>query len=59
MTVSVFVCFFAVGEFVSDVILVPDQCKFFHKEHMDMCVSHQQWHSIVKEVWKRVETAEL
>uniref|UniRef100_A0A8C6SDK0 Amyloid beta (A4) precursor-like protein 2 n=1 Tax=Neogobius melanostomus TaxID=47308 RepID=A0A8C6SDK0_9GOBI len=38
-----------VGEFVSDVLLVPEKCKFFHKEHMDMCVSHQQWHGIAKE----------
>ncbi|XP_029372843.1 amyloid beta precursor like protein 2 isoform X3 [Echeneis naucrates] len=38
-----------VGEFVSDVLLVPEKCKFFHKEHMDMCVSHQQWHSVAKE----------
>ncbi|XP_062329866.1 amyloid-like protein 2 isoform X4 [Osmerus eperlanus] len=38
-----------VGEFVSDVLLVPEKCKFFHKERMDMCVSHQQWHGIAKE----------
>ncbi|XP_034556689.1 amyloid-like protein 2 isoform X1 [Notolabrus celidotus] len=38
-----------VGEFVSDVLLVPDKCKFFHKERMDMCVSHQQWHGVAKE----------
>uniref|UniRef100_A0A673MZ91 Amyloid-like protein 2 n=1 Tax=Sinocyclocheilus rhinocerous TaxID=307959 RepID=A0A673MZ91_9TELE len=38
-----------VGEFVSDVLLVPEKCKFFHKEHMDMCVSHQQWHGVAKE----------
>ncbi|KAM7412700.1 hypothetical protein PAMA_020194 [Pampus argenteus] len=38
-----------VGEFESDVLLVPEKCKFFHKERMDMCVSHQQWHSVVKE----------
>ncbi|XP_053176496.1 amyloid-like protein 2 isoform X2 [Scomber japonicus] len=37
------------GEFVSDVLLVPEKCKFFHKERMDMCVSHQQWHSVAKE----------
>lgn len=41
---------FAVGEFVSDVLLVPEKCKFFHKERKDMCVSHQQWHGIAKEV---------
>ncbi|KAM9317690.1 amyloid beta precursor like protein 2 [Pholidichthys leucotaenia] len=38
-----------VGEFVSDVLLVPEKCKFFHKERMDMCVSHQQWHGMAKE----------
>lgn len=38
------------GEFVSDVLLVPEKCKFFHKERTDMCVSHQQWHSVAKEV---------
>ncbi|XP_051512248.1 amyloid-like protein 2 isoform X2 [Myxocyprinus asiaticus] len=38
-----------VGEFVSDVLLVPEKCKFYHKERMDMCVSHQQWHSVAKE----------
>lgn len=38
-----------VGEFVSDVLLVPEKCKFFHTERMDMCVSHQQWHSVAKE----------
>lgn len=38
------------GEFVSDVLLVPEKCKFFHKEHKDLCVSNQQWHSVAKEV---------
>ncbi|KAJ8403801.1 hypothetical protein AAFF_G00346690 [Aldrovandia affinis] len=38
-----------VGEFVSDVLLVPEKCKFFHKERMDVCVSHQQWHGVAKE----------
>ncbi|XP_047449298.1 amyloid-like protein 2 isoform X5 [Mugil cephalus] len=38
-----------VGEFVSDVLLVPEKCKFFHKERKDMCVSHQQWHGVAKE----------
>uniref|UniRef100_A0A8C7XZE2 Amyloid beta (A4) precursor-like protein 2 n=1 Tax=Oryzias sinensis TaxID=183150 RepID=A0A8C7XZE2_9TELE len=38
-----------VGEFVSDVLLVPEKCKFFHKERMDICVSHQQWHGVAKE----------
>lgn len=40
----------AVGEFVSDVLLVPEKCRFFHKERKDLCVSHQQWHSVAKEV---------
>lgn len=40
------------GEFVSDVLLVPEKCKFFHKERMDMCVSHQRWHGVAKEVMK-------
>lgn len=35
---------------MSDVLLVPEKCKFFHKERMDMCVSHQQWHGVAKEV---------
>ncbi|KAJ8266612.1 hypothetical protein GJAV_G00132480 [Gymnothorax javanicus] len=38
-----------VGEFVSDVLLVPEKCKFFHKERMDTCISHQQWHGVAKE----------
>uniref|UniRef100_A0A8C9WNV2 Amyloid beta (A4) precursor-like protein 2 n=1 Tax=Scleropages formosus TaxID=113540 RepID=A0A8C9WNV2_SCLFO len=38
-----------VGKFVSDVLLVPEKCKFFHKERMDVCVSHQQWHGVTKE----------
>ncbi|XP_051952988.1 amyloid beta precursor like protein 2-like isoform X2 [Xyrauchen texanus] len=38
-----------VGEFVSDVLLVPEKCQFYHKERMDMCVSHQQWHGVAKE----------
>ncbi|XP_037533572.1 amyloid-like protein 2 isoform X2 [Nematolebias whitei] len=42
-----------VGEFVSDVLLVPEKCKFFHKEQMDMCVSHQQWHHVAKEACSR------
>lgn len=48
---------------MSDVLLVPEKCKFFHKERMDMCVSHQQWHGVAKEVWERIsiklETASL
>lgn len=42
-----------VGEFVSDVLLVPEKCKFFHKERMDLCVSHQQWHAVAKEACSR------
>ncbi|XP_015239672.1 PREDICTED: amyloid-like protein 2 isoform X5 [Cyprinodon variegatus] len=42
-----------VGEFVSDVLLVPEKCKFFHKERKDMCVSHQQWHGVAKEACSR------
>ncbi|MBN3316350.1 APLP2 protein, partial [Atractosteus spatula] len=38
-----------VGKFVSDVLLVPEKCKFFHKERMDICVSHRQWNSVAKE----------
>uniref|UniRef100_A0A1A8TX86 Amyloid beta (A4)-like protein 2 n=1 Tax=Nothobranchius furzeri TaxID=105023 RepID=A0A1A8TX86_NOTFU len=42
-----------VGEFVSDILLVPEKCKFFHKERMDMCVTHQQWHNVAKEACSR------
>ncbi|XP_077392888.1 amyloid beta (A4) precursor protein b isoform X1 [Festucalex cinctus] len=38
-----------VGEFVSDALLVPDKCKFLHKEYMDQCESHLHWHSVAKE----------
>ncbi|XP_042552123.1 amyloid-like protein 2 isoform X4 [Dipodomys spectabilis] len=38
-----------VGEFVSDVLLVPEKCQFFHKERMDVCENHQHWHTVVKE----------
>lgn len=41
---------FLVGEFVSDVLLVPEKCRFFHKERMDVCESHQHWHTAAKEV---------
>lgn len=41
---------FPVGEFVSDVLLVPEKCRFFHKERMDVCESHQHWHTVAKEV---------
>ncbi|NXR98770.1 APLP2 protein, partial [Oxylabes madagascariensis] len=40
---------FSVGEFVSDVLLVPEKCRFFHKERMDVCESHQHWHTVAKE----------
>ncbi|TNN63654.1 Amyloid beta A4 protein [Liparis tanakae] len=39
----------AVGEFVSDALLVPDKCKFLHKERMDQCESHLHWHTVGKE----------
>nr|XP_057935101.1 amyloid-like protein 2 isoform X2 [Doryrhamphus excisus] len=45
-----------VGEFVSDVLLVPEKCQFFHKERMDMCMSHQQWHSVAKEACSKSST---
>ncbi|XP_010638402.1 amyloid-like protein 2 isoform X4 [Fukomys damarensis] len=38
-----------VGEFVSDVLLVPEKCQFFHRERMEICENHQHWHSEVKE----------
>ncbi|CAI9166946.1 unnamed protein product [Rangifer tarandus platyrhynchus] len=38
-----------VGEFVSDVLLVPEKCLFFHKEQMEVCENHQRWHTVVKE----------
>uniref|UniRef100_A0A8D0G5A1 Amyloid beta like protein 2 n=1 Tax=Sphenodon punctatus TaxID=8508 RepID=A0A8D0G5A1_SPHPU len=38
-----------VGEFISDVLLVPEKCKFFHRERMDVCESHQHWHTVAKE----------
>ncbi|XP_061827091.1 amyloid beta (A4) precursor protein b isoform X2 [Nerophis lumbriciformis] len=38
-----------VGEFVSDALLVPDKCKFLHKERMDQCESHLHWHTFAKE----------
>ncbi|XP_069804704.1 amyloid beta precursor like protein 2 isoform X3 [Dendropsophus ebraccatus] len=38
-----------VGDFVSDVLLVPEKCKFFHKERMDMCESHQHWQNVARE----------
>ncbi|XP_032084615.1 amyloid-like protein 2 isoform X4 [Thamnophis elegans] len=38
-----------VGEFVSDVLLVPEKCRFFHRERVDVCKSHQYWHTVAKE----------
>ncbi|XP_031201924.1 amyloid-like protein 2 isoform X4 [Mastomys coucha] len=38
-----------VGEFVSDVLLVPENCQFFHQERMEVCEKHQRWHTLVKE----------
>ncbi|XP_075046655.1 amyloid beta precursor like protein 2 isoform X7 [Mixophyes fleayi] len=38
-----------VGDFVSDVLLVPEKCKFFHKERMDVCESHQHWQNVARE----------
>ncbi|KAJ8280278.1 hypothetical protein GJAV_G00052670 [Gymnothorax javanicus] len=38
-----------VDEFVSDVLLVPEKCKFFHQEHLDKCIGNQQWHGVAKE----------
>uniref|UniRef100_A0A7N5KDQ8 Amyloid beta precursor like protein 2 n=1 Tax=Ailuropoda melanoleuca TaxID=9646 RepID=A0A7N5KDQ8_AILME len=38
-----------VGEFVSDVLLVPEKCRFFHRERMDVCKNHQYWHTVAKE----------
>ncbi|XP_078265854.1 amyloid-beta precursor protein-like isoform X2 [Rhinoraja longicauda] len=38
-----------VGEFVSDALLVPDKCKFLHREKMDTCESHLYWHTVAKE----------
>ncbi|XP_077466818.1 amyloid beta precursor like protein 2 isoform X3 [Stigmatopora argus] len=53
-TVVPFKCL--VGEFVSDVLLVPEKCKFFHKERMDLCASHQQWHGVAKEACVKSST---
>uniref|UniRef100_A0A5F8HEJ3 Amyloid beta like protein 2 n=1 Tax=Monodelphis domestica TaxID=13616 RepID=A0A5F8HEJ3_MONDO len=38
-----------VGEFVSDVLLVPERCQFFHKEKTDVCEYHQHWQAVTKE----------
>lgn len=47
------VCFeCAEGEYVSEALLVPDRCRFLHKEQMDICESYVYWHNIAKEVRK-------
>lgn len=48
---------YAVGEFVSDALLVPDKCKFLHQERMDQCESHLHWHTVAKEVKTDSKTA--
>lgn len=40
----------AEGEYVSEALLVPDRCRFLHKEQMDTCKSYVYWHNIAKEV---------
>lgn len=47
----------AVGEFVSDALLVPDKCKFLHQERMDQCESHLHWHTVAKEVRRNSKRA--
>ncbi|XP_030077467.1 amyloid beta precursor like protein 2 isoform X4 [Microcaecilia unicolor] len=37
------------GEFVSDVLLVPEKCRFFHKDTMNVCKSYQHWHTVAKQ----------
>ncbi|XP_073459422.1 amyloid beta precursor like protein 2 isoform X6 [Aquarana catesbeiana] len=37
-----------VGDFVSDVLLVPEKCKFFHKEQGDLCEKEQYWQSVAR-----------
>ncbi|XP_017282042.1 amyloid-like protein 1 isoform X2 [Kryptolebias marmoratus] len=37
------------GEYVSEALLVPDRCRFLHKEQMDACESYVYWHNIAKE----------
>ncbi|CAL1611393.1 unnamed protein product [Knipowitschia caucasica] len=36
-------------EYVSEALLVPDRCRFLHKEQMDICESYVYWHNIAKE----------
>lgn len=54
--VSLFFIYIAVGEFVSDALLVPDKCKFLHQERMNQCESHLHWHTVAKEVRRGLET---
>lgn len=42
--------FAAEGEYVSETLLVPDRCRFLHREQMDACESYVYWHNIAKEV---------
>lgn len=35
---------------MSEALLVPDRCRFLHKEQMDTCKSYVYWHNIAKEV---------
>ncbi|KAM8927114.1 amyloid beta precursor like protein 1 [Pelodytes ibericus] len=37
-----------VSEFVSDALLVPDKCRFLHREQMDVCESYQRWHETAR-----------
>ncbi|KAM3921263.1 amyloid beta precursor like protein 1 isoform 1-T1 [Leptodactylus fuscus] len=37
-----------VNEFVSDALLVPDKCRFLHREQMDVCESYQHWHETAR-----------
>ncbi|XP_077312508.1 amyloid beta precursor like protein 1 isoform X1 [Lithobates pipiens] len=37
-----------VNEFVSDALLVPDKCRFLHREQMDTCESYQHWHETAR-----------
>lgn len=56
--VSLFL-YIAVGEFVSDALLVPDKCKFLHQERMNQCESHLHWHTVAKEVRRGLEISSL
>lgn len=53
---SFFYVYNAVGEFVSDALLVPDKCKFLHQERMNQCESHLHWHTVAKEVRRSLDT---